>query len=363
MISRSALILLAVMAAFAVFTRFDAFCYKDTVAQITEAETVPVETMTGPNGEKEQYYEQTIKARILNGEKKGDVVRMKNRYGQSRIKNDRFRKGQQVFVTITSSDSVAAQEASIEGLKRDTVIFTVVLIFVFLVVLIAGAKGVAAIVTLIVNVFLLYGALQLYEKGAKLVWLAIVLVFLFTALSLIISNGVSKYIWVTLAASFSVLALVVLIYQIVLHAMGSYEYLTMSYVINPFSIEAVFFVEIMIGCLGAVVDASVTISATVNELVKKNPEIPRADVWKSVWEVGYDIMGTMINILFFAYLYGSVPVILLKLTNGYSVSVIYRYQIPFELIRFLMGGIAILSTIPVTGFFCVHLLTKRRCAE
>ena len=134
----------------------------------------------------------------------------------------------------------------------------------------------------------------------ELVWLAVVLVFLFTALSLIISNGISKYILVTLAASFTVMAAVVLIYQIVLSLMGSYEYLTMSYVVNPFSIRAVFFVEIVIGCLGAVVDASVTIAATVNELVKKNPEIARADVWKSVWEVGYDIMGTMVNILFFA---------------------------------------------------------------
>ncbi|MCI8991235.1 MAG: YibE/F family protein [Eubacterium sp.] len=359
MISRSALILLAVMAAFAVFTRFDSFCYKDTVAQITEAENVPAGTMTGPNGEQEQYYEQTLSARVLNGEKKGAVVRIKNTYGQSRIKSDRFRKGQQVFVTLTS----AGREASIDGLKRDTAIFTVVMIFVFLVVLIAGAKGVAAIITLAVNVFLLYGALQLYENGAKLVWLAVVLVFLFTALSLIISNGISKYILVTLAASFTVMAAVVLIYQIVLSLMGSYEYLTMSYVVNPFSIRAVFFVEIVIGCLGAVVDASVTIAATVNELVKKNPEIARADVWKSVWEVGYDIMGTMVNILFFAYLYGSVPVILLKLTNGYSLSVIYKYQIPFELIRFLMGGIAILSTIPITGFFCVHLMTKRGCSR
>ena len=80
---------------------------------------------------------------------------------------------------------------------------------------------------------------------------------------------------------------------------------------------------------------------------------------KSVREISYDIMGTMVNVLFFSYISGSIPMFLVKVKNGYSFSSIVRFDIVFELLRFLVGSIGIVLAIPVSGAVAILLHINR----
>ncbi|MDF2989087.1 MAG: YibE/F family protein, partial [Eubacterium sp.] len=88
--------------------------------------------------------------------------------------------------------------------------------------------------------------------------------------------------------------------------------------------------------------------------------IDRKLLVRSGKEIGKDIMGTMANILVFAYISGSIPMIVLWLKNGYSTFNILSYNLSLEIIRALTGSIGIVVSIPITLYISIFLLTNKR---
>lgn len=105
-------------------------------------------------------------------------------------------------------------------------------------------------------------------------------------------------------------------------------------------------------------DVSISIAAGVAEIVEKTPDIQLKPLLRSIREMGYDIMGTMINVLFFTYLSSAIPIVIVKIKNGYTLYHMIHFQLVFEIIRFLMGAIGIVLAIPVAGVCSVLLLYK-----
>ena len=73
---------------------------------------------------------------------------------------------------------------------------------------------------------------------------------------------------------------------------------------NP---DEMFHAEILLSGLGAIMDVSVAISVALSEIVRKKPDVTFFELFKSGREIGYDIMGTMINVLLFVFGCGLIP--------------------------------------------------------
>src|SRR5690625_7682197 len=75
-------------------------------------------------------------------------------------------------------------------------------------------------------------------------------------------------------------------------------------------------------------DVAISISSALYELYQKNNQISDKVLKSSGIDIGKDIMGTMTNILFFAYVSGSMPMLILYLKNasplGFTLSKIGR---------------------------------------
>ena len=63
---------------------------------------------------------------------------------------------------------------------------------------------------------------------------------------------------------------------------------------NP---DEIFHAEILLSGLGAIMDVAVAIAVALSEIVTKRPEVTFRELFRSGREIGYDIMGTMINVL------------------------------------------------------------------
>ena len=72
------------------------------------------------------------------------------------------------------------------------------------------------------------------------------------------------------------------------------------------------------------------------------------DLRKSVRTVSDDIMGTMVNVLFFTYICGGLPGMLLMLRNAMTMSFVWEYVLSFEMVRFLAGSIGLVLAVPIT---------------
>ena len=119
---------------------------------------------------------------------------------------------------------------------------------------------------------------------------------------------------------------------------------------------------LFIGSLGAVMDVAITMSSSIFGLYEKDTSISVKALTKSGMEIGKDIMGTMTNILFFAYVSGSIPILLLYFKNASTLGYTLSLNLSLELVRALAGGIGIVITIPI-GLYTTMFFINRKKAK
>ena len=337
------------------FSKNDAFLYHDTIAKITSIHTEKYD-----GGALAKTYQQNIKAVILNGDKNWQTIKLINLYSQSYTVDEKFVVGNQVFVSLPENKQ--AGRAKITGLKRDTYLALAIMIFLAVVLATTSKKGVYALFSLVLNIVLLFASLFFFEKNTHILLVSVCLMLLFCILSLLCATGFKKITMVAIIATLATVTIVSLLYFVLLNIFGDPEYFMMEYteyLSNTNYFNLLFFTEVLIGGLGAIMDVAISVATTVDELVTVNPDIPMDDLYDGTKNVSYDIMGTMINVLFLSYFCGTIPLILIKLINNYGFTEIFKFHIPFELIRFLTGSIGIVLAIPISGTIAISLLKKK----
>ena len=341
-----------------VFTYNNYFLYKEDVVKITAVKNEEVYEKEGLNGEVEKYYNQEITAIIKSGEYKGKSITLNNTCSYSGVKDEGYKKGNYLFVSLSGSEDKLS--ANILSVKRDMYVMVLICVFILGIVIFAGKKGVLSIISIIVNIIIFTYALNEYVNGKDILKLCNLMIILFTMISLILASGINKQTVCAIISTLISVALIFIIYKITKENFEQPEYMMMEYITNPEHLDHIFMAGVLIGGLGAIMDVAISISVAVNELINKDKNISVKNLISSVKEIGYDIMGTMINVLFFTYMCGTIPMLILKIKNGYKFLSIIKFQIPFEIIRFLVGAIGIVVTIPISGFIAITILKKRR---
>ena len=321
--------------------------YKSTIAKVISLENVYDKTEKGTNDIEEKYYIQTMVVKVKNGQYKGQQITLKNSYSSSMLMNEKYKKGDDLFISINENSSELS--GSIIGLKRDKFIVLLIGFFVIALVAVAGRFGIFTLCTLII---------KLYVSGKDFMLINVLMIIFFSVVTLLILGGFSRKnigaILSTLITTFLIFAL----YKISLAYTGDLHYELMDYIAGPNDLENIFLSGVLVGCLGAVMDVSITVNSAVNELVNAAKSITLKQLIKSIREIGHDIMGTMINVLMFSYIGGSLSIVILKIINGYNFQRLIQFDISFEIIRFLVGSIGIVSAVPISA--CVALLFFRK---
>lgn len=334
------------------FVYNDAFLYDATIGKVISVENEFSHEEEGVNGEIESYYDQTLEVLILNGKYKGNSIDISNTYTSSGVNDERYRKGTQLLIALNSS----GDGGSILEKKRDVYVVLFFVAFIFLLVLVSGKHGAVVTVSFIINLILLVFSLKIYDSYGNLLKVTMVVMLLFSVLTLLFAGGLHKK---TFAAILSTLLTVLMcsgIYMLTMKTSERIPYEMMDYVVNSKDLADLFLAGTLMGSLGAVMDVSISIAAGVSEVVSKTEGITVRALVSSIREMGYDIMGTMINVLFFTYLSGTIPILVLKIKNGYTLYHLVRFQLVFETICFLIGAIGIVLAIPVSGFFTFMFL-------
>ena len=338
--------------------------YDKPIAEITEAILTDEKDTTDSFDNQDQVFQQNLIGEIKNGSQKGQRILLENQYTSSGATSQEYEAGDDVFVTI-QSDEGSNLKGSIEGLKRDIYIVVAAWLFVLTVLLIGKKSGLFSMISLIINVLVLMGAMNYYTslEDVNLLLICSGLVFFFTVVSLLVVSGNNEKthaaIIATLVGTFS--SVLIAYAVIALTAGQGLRYEEMAFITrNP---QSVFLASILVGSLGAVMDIAITISSSLYELNDKNNQISLQALKTSGREIGKDIMGTMANVLFFAYVSGSIPMILLYLKNGMAINYTLTMNLSLELTRALVGSIGIVLTIPISIYTAIYFVRKRRLVE
>jgi uncharacterized membrane protein len=327
--------------------------YKKTIAKIT---SVTEENAANAQGNKKQ----AIQAIIVNGLDKGKEIRIENVTSDSQALDSRYKLNDELFVKINEDRNHQIISSEILGFKRDNYIAYITFIFALMILIIAGSKGLRSMVSLVINVMIAYIVLRFYLNGFNLILIASIASILFVLTSLLVVSGLNKKTFSAIFATIVSILIAMLITIVILKITDAngIHYEEMDFLTTP--PEPIFISEILIGTLGAIMDIAITISSSIQEIYHKNPYIENKLLLNSAIEIGKDIMGTMTNTLVFAYVSGSIPMILLWLKNGYPFSEIININLSLEIIRILTGSIGIVISIPVTMYIAMILLKNHK---
>ena len=329
--------------------------YNKTIAKIT--------SITTEHLRNEQITQQQIKAIIMNGTYKGEIIQLQNSTTYSHATDLDLKLNDEVFVKVQINQDKKITSAVILDVKRDTYLAYVSILFVLLISLIGGVKGLRSLTSVIINVVIIIFVIRLFLLGYNIIVISSLACVIFIILSLLLTIGIKKKTFAaTLSTVAGTLVSMLISYTVItlLHSNGIHYEEVEFYNFQP---EQIFMAEILIGTLGAIMDIAISISSSLQEIYHKNPLIEKNTLLKSGLEIGQDIMGTMSNTLIFACFSGSIPIILLGLINSISIFDIMNFNISLEIVRALTGCIGIVISIPVSIYISVFLLKRTKIGE
>ncbi|MHC1724330.1 MAG: YibE/F family protein [Aminipila sp.] len=358
-IKASAIILISLLLFFLVYNNYS--LYDSPIAKVTSVKNIFLYSKESSLGNTENYYRQDITAIIKNGTYKGQLVTLQNTYGESLVYDDKYSIGNSLFIDkITQSNS--GLMANISEVKRDYYVAAVVLILINLLIFVGGIQGFFTLICLSINIVLFYIMLLFNNQGFNILLLSAVMSVIFSSIVLFLINGKNKITFIALFATLTSIAFVTLLSFIVMKFTPSIDYEFLEYLIHPYErsdADLLFLSEILMGCVGVIIDISVTITACASELLKKDINISRKALISSCKEVSDDITGTMINVVFFTNVSSCIPLFVISMQNEIGFMTVLRYNIFFEVARFLTGSIGIVAAIPFS-ILAVFLAYGRR---
>ncbi len=357
-------IIIFIIAALAItFVKFNYFLYDDTIATIETVKTTEIDTQKGYEGRyEEKYYNQQLIGEIKNGNFKGQKVYMENKCTKSGVYDTTYHKGDDVFIEKMDNSKNGKITATVSSPKRDFYVATAIVSMLGFFILIGGSKSMLTVLSLALNLGCFYIVILLYFKGFNILLLSIPMVIIFAAMLLLFMYGRNIKTLLAFAATVITTTITIIIAIISLKFSDNIDYDFLEYIIEPYDpldAQNIFLAEILVGCLGAVMDVVVTMIVTIEEITLANPNIDKKSIIKSCRNVGDEIVGTMIAIMFFTNLASDIPFFILSMRNGIAIRTILRYNYFFEIGRFLTGSIAIVLAIPIASFIGIMYYKRR----
>lgn len=334
--------------------------YERSIAKITDVTITEENEVVDRHNNKDILFTQRIQAEVLNGENKGKTMTIMNEHSASGAFDYAYRVGHDVFVLF--DDKVdQTLTGSITDLKRDKYLIIVTWIFILILLVVGRWQGLFASVSLGVNIIVLSYALDIYiHTGIHLLWVSGLTVIFFTISSLLFVNGFNQKTYAAIVATLlgTFASLLIAYLALTVTSENGLRYEEMQFLTRPYA--TIFLAGLFIGSLGAVMDVAISISSALFELYDKDETISIQALKQSGRDIGKDIMGTMTNILFFAYISGSIPTLLLYFKNNMQLGYTLSLNLSLELARALAGGIGIVITIPIGIYITIYFIKRKR---
>lgn len=243
-------------------------------------------------------------------------------------------------------------------------------IFFILILLIGGDRGATSLIALIANLFILIAGIFFMYLGFPALGTAFVQCILISIVTIFYPLGINKQ---TTASFVSVLLVFLLLFVVsfpvetALVTKGFSTEMQLEDTVSGLSSDLsltmfqITLAVVCMGLMGALMDTSVTVASSISEIAEKNPELGSGELFHSGMRIGYDISGTMINTLFFAYLGESMMLTIRFYLEGYSFTTILNSKsFSQEFFRMLFGGACCILIIPVTAYVTSQIMTRKQ---
>lgn len=248
----------------------------------------------------------------------------------------------------------------------NVLIILAVILFI-LMVTIGGGKGARSFISLFLNfVVILITVIFMASPDMNPIILTMIACVIISMINLFYINEInSKTITAFVSTLITMTILFFFIYfitkKVQIQGFGEEEYEE----IRIFSLYiGVDFIQIssaviVMSTIGAITDVAISIASPLKEILMRNQEISRTELFKSGLTIGKDILGSNANTLFFAFIGGYMALLIWFKDLSYSFGEIINSKIfSAEMITIMFAGIGIALIIPITSWISASYLFK-----
>jgi uncharacterized membrane protein len=341
----------------------------NSIENTVKGKVLNVRSSSNANSEEKNVMEkqQKLKVEVLEGKHRGEKVDIIHTIQPSKPDNIEFKTGDELFLSISEDNSGKINEASVYQVVRQNHLFHLLVFFMISIVAIGGIKGFKSLITLAITCLIIVKVfLPLILQGYNPILVSTAVCIAITVISLIIVSGFNRKTTASILGTSSGVIIAGAIAYIYINftsvsGVGTEDaqLLMDSLLKGTLNFKGILFGSILIGTLGAVMDISMSIASTMNELRENNPRISSRNIVKAGMSVGRDTIGTMTTTLILAYISSAVFLVL-----GYMVSkssfadIINQDMIASDVIKTFASSIGLIFTIPIT-VFAYWVLDKR----
>ncbi len=265
--------------------------------------------------------------------------------------------GDDVSVQIVE-ESDGTTSATVLDVVRAPYITWMFVLFLTIVIIVGGKKGVKAILGLIFTIVLIYFIMvKGIFKGDHAIKNSIITsILVITGTFIIIGDGINKKILTAAIGTFGGVisaGIFALIFNNLAKLTGAGEdaiQLSINMTAINFNFRQLLFAGIIVSALGACMDVGMSIASSLDEIKIKNPDITWQELLKSGMNIGRDVIGTMTNTLILAYVGGSLNLILLFMASDMNLyEILNKETIAEQIISAIAGSIGVVCTVPITS--------------
>ncbi|MEX0380205.1 YibE/F family protein [Leuconostoc sp. MS02] len=120
-------------------------------------------------------------------------------------------------------------------------------------------------------------------------------------------------------------------------------------------------IVMVISVLGAVSEAAMAISADLNEVIERTPDMTSKSLYAHSRIIGGQILGTAINTLFFGVLGANIPLLIWFVRLRYPIAMFVNAKLlTVEIVTMLLGMLGILLSIWVASWLILRANVKQR---
>ena len=330
-------------------------------AVVTESSSENLQTGTGEDFGSSQEVTLLIKS----GSHKGEYVEAYSLNGYLYGANCTV--GTKVIAQLSEYDGTLS--ASVYNYDREFEITVLILLFLGVMWLVGGKKGINSIIALIftfIIVIMLY--VPLMYIGVSPFLAAVISVILITVIThILLADLEMKSISAMLGTICGVVVagIIALIFGKAANVNGynvqEIETLVFIGQGSELNVGGMLFSGILISSLGAVMDGAMSVSSSLNEIQLNRPDIRGKELFKSGINIGRDMIGTMSNTLILAYVGSSINLIMIIYAYSYQMhQVLNMYSIAIELMSGIAGTMGIILAVPFTSFITAVLLRYKK---
>ena len=365
-------IILAVVIAWAFYSAVDHFAVThwnnadSLIVRVIEAgPEVAVTPAEGEDTDTYETFERDTVLQILSGNRTDEVLTVKTvRLSGSGLDVQSGRR----YLLVWDMFNDGRVQYSLADAWRVSSVAGVIMLVCTLLIAFTGSRGFFALLGLAASIaVLIFTMIPLTVMGWDCVWLAVASVFIISTVTIMCVVRHARYRITALLGSLGgvicgFLCGAAMVYLWELNGLAGEGAALLASTLPGLNMKGLLLASVLIGSIGAVLDVSISITASMSEFVDYDNDIPLDRLLLAGLNVGSEVLGSMINTLILAYMGSALPMAVLISSSGVELSgLLNDPYIAQEIVQSLAGTLGLLFTIPASAFsFVVQESLQRR---